>query len=419
MTTGTSRAEWLAARSKPAPDGGPMLGASDVATPFGLGFTSPARFAALLRGDLPREPEPDDPRDVRAVGQRLEHVALAEYALSHDLPMSPDGVERWIDDRITRWHHPRRQWLAVSPDALVKEWIGESTVVGLIEVKIPRSPGALGEYAPDRPEGYGIAATLADPRGPAIPRRYALQVLAQLATIRACGEDMCGFVDLWAWAGPHAHRRVRLVWDDGAQAAADALFDAVAAWRQRHVLDGEPVPVGCPDDAAVAVRLWRAEGQHAAPGLARIAADYAVAGEDVRRAEARKDAAKAALLGVLYRAGASTAIIPDPHADPAARTKAAREGRPAKVAITGTPGGARSLRVTPGWLADAGLSGLADDTAAPIEPIHVPGVTLGELAARWADDAPAAAPTPAEAAPADPVLAAALAAMAGDDGSDW
>jgi hypothetical protein len=28
-----------------APDGGPMLGASDVATPFGLGFVSPARFA--------------------------------------------------------------------------------------------------------------------------------------------------------------------------------------------------------------------------------------------------------------------------------------------------------------------------------------------------------------------------------------
>jgi hypothetical protein len=417
MTTFASRTEWLAARSQPAPDGGPMLGASDVATPFGLGFTSPARAAAILRGDLPRDPEPDDPRDVRAVGQRLEHVALTEYAVAHGVPMDSLGVDRWIDDRITRWNHPSRPWLAVSPDALVKEWIGESTVVGIVEVKIPRSAGALGEYAPDVPDGYGLAATLADPRGPAIPRRYALQVLAQMATIRACCEDMCAFADLWVWAGPHAHRRVRLTWDDGAQAAADALFDAVSAWRQRHVLGAEPVPVGCPDDAAIAVRLWRAEGQHSAPGLARAASNYATASEDMKRAEVRKEAAKAALLGALYRAGASTAIIPDPAADPAAKTKAAREGRPAKVAITGTPGGTRSLRVTPGWIADATWAHLDDDIAAPIEPIHVPGVTVGELAARWAD-APAAPATDTPQA-ADPVLAAALAAMAADDGADW
>jgi hypothetical protein len=396
-----------------------MLGASDVATPFGLGFVSPARFAAIMRGDIPRDPEPDDPRDVRAVGQRLEHVALAEYAVHH----RPDA--RWpLADEITRWAHPDRPWLAVSPDALVIESAG-ADVTGLVEVKIPRGAWELANYAPDVPEGYGIAATLADPRGPAIPRRYALQVLAQMATIRACqahdhGPDhppALAYCDLWAWCGPHAHRRVRLTWDDGADAAADALFDAVAAWRQRHVLGGEPVPVGCPDDAAVAVRLWRAEGQHSAPGLARMAAQYALASDLVKRAEASKESAKAALLGALYRAGAATAIIPDPAADPAARTKAAREGRPAKVAITGTPGGVRSLRVTPGWLADAGCAPLADDIDAPIEPIHVPGVTVGELAARWSD-APAAPATDAPQA-ADPVLAAALAAMASDDGADW
>jgi hypothetical protein len=419
MPTFASRTEWLAARNTPAPDGGPMIGASDMATPFGLGFTSPARFAAILRGDLPRDPEPDAPSDPRAVGTRLEHVALAEYAVHH----RPAGA--WpLADEITRWHHPQRPWLAVSPDALVIESAG-ADVTGLVEVKIPRSAGALSEYAPDRPEGYGIAATLADPRGPAIPRKYALQVLAQMATIRAYHAHYHGpdhppaltYCDLWVWAGPHAHRRVRLTWDDGAQAVADALFDAVAAWRQRHVLDGEPVPVGCPDDATIAVRLWRAEGQHSAPGLARTVARYALASDNVKRAEAHKDEAKAALLGALYRAGASTALIPDPHADPGARTKAAREGRPAKVSITGTPGGVRSLRVTPGWLTDATWIHLDDDIAAPIEPIHVPGVTVGELAARWAD-APAAPATNAPQA-ADPVLAAALAAMASDDGADW
>ena len=419
MTTFASRTEWLAARSQPAPDGGPMLGASDVATPFGLGFTSPARFAAILRGDLPRDPEPDAPSDPRAVGTRLEHVALAEYAVHH----RPAGA--WpLADQITRWAHPDRPWLAVSPDALVIESAG-ADVTGLVEVKIPRGAWELANYAPDVPEGYGIAATLADPRGPAIPRKYALQVLAQMATIRACQANDTGpgyppaltYCDLWVWAGPHAHRRVRLTWDEGAQAAADSLFDAVGAWRQRHVLDGEPVPVGCPDDAAVAVRLWRAEGQHSAPGLARTAAEYAAAADGMRRAEAHKEAAKAALLGALYRAGASTAIIPDPAADPGARTKAAREGKPAKVAITGTPGGVRSLRVTPGWLTDAGCTPLSDDITAPIEPITIPGITTGELAARWAD-APAAPATDAPQA-TDPVLAAALAAMASDGGADW
>ena len=419
MPTFASRADWLAARSQPAPDGGPMLGASDVATPFGLGFTSPARAAAILRGDLPRDPEPDAPSDPRAVGTRLEHVALTEYAVHHR-PADP-----WpLADQITRWLHPDRPWLAVSPDALIVDGIG-ADVTGLVEVKIPRSAGALSEYAPDSADGYGIAATLADPRGPAIPRRYALQVRAQLATIRACQANDTGpgypsaltYCDLWVWAGPHAHRRVRLTWDDGAQAAADALFDAVAAWRQRHVLDGEPVPVGCPDDAAIAVRLWRAEGQHSAPGLARTAAEYAAAAEDMKRAEARKDAAKANLLRVMSGVGVSTVIIPDPGAHVGASTKAAREGRPAKVAITGTPGGTRSLRVTPGWLASVPLRGLPNEDDAPIEPIHVPGVTVGELAARWAA-APAAPATDAPQA-ADPVLAAALAAMAADDGADW
>jgi hypothetical protein len=156
---------------------------------------------------------------------------------------------------------------------------------------------------------------------------------------------------------------------------------------------------------------------YSAPGLARTAAEYAAASEDIKRAEARKDRTKAALLGALYRAGAATAIIPDPAADPGAKTKAAREGKPAKVAITGTPGGVRALRVTPGWIADAGCTPLADDVDAPIEPITIPGVTVGELAARWAD-APAAPATDAPQA-ADPILAAALAAMASDDGADW
>lgn len=391
------RTAWLAARSTPAPDGAPMIGASDIPAIFGLGFIAPARFAAQKRGIIARDPEPSTPSDPRAVGNRLEAIALDEYVEHHVNP----GESGRLHTGITRWTHPTIPWLAVSPDALMMpDDLPSGDVLGLVQCKIPRSVGALSEYAPDHPEGYGLAATLADPQGPAIPRAYALQCLVELGTVRACGEPAT-WIDLWCWPSPHAHRRVRLVWDDGAQAAFDALIAAVGEWRQRHIVDGEPVPVGVPDDAAIAVRLWSREGQHVAPGLARLARDYADAAQAAALAEAAKEARRTELLAALARHGASTVIIPDPSADPSASRKADREGRPAKVSITGKPGGVRSLRVTAGWLEAAARADLppADPITPPV-PLQVPGVTVGQLAARWIDradgpdrDAPNAAPT--------------------------
>ena len=66
VATYPDRAAWLAARSTPAPDGAPMIGASDIPAIFGLGFVSPARFAAQKRGAIPRDPEPSTPGDPRA-----------------------------------------------------------------------------------------------------------------------------------------------------------------------------------------------------------------------------------------------------------------------------------------------------------------------------------------------------------------
>lgn len=390
------RADWLATRALPAPDGAPMIGASDIPAIFGLGFIAPARFAAQKRGAIARDPEPSSPSDPRAVGNRLEAAALAEYVEHHGTPGEPGRLHTGI----TRWTHPTIPWLAVSPDALAlnSDVLDEADVLGLVQCKIPRSVGALAEYAPDRPEGYGISAALADPQGPAVPRAYALQCLVELGTVRACGEP-AAWIDLWCWPSPHAHRRVRLTWDDGAQAAFDALIAAVGEWRQRHIIDGEPVPVGVPDDATVAVRLWSRERQHVAPGLARLALDYADAAQAAAIAEAAKDAHRAELLAALEAHGASTVIIPDPSADPSASRKADREGRPAKITITGKPGGTRSLRVTAGWLEDAAPADLPPaDPITPPTPLQVPGVTVGQLAARWSDradgspDAPAAAP---------------------------
>lgn len=396
VSTYATRTEWLAARSTPAPDGAPMIGASDIPAIFGLGFVSPARFAAQKRSLITRDPEPSSPDDPRAVGNRLEAAALAEYVEHHGTP----GETGHLHTRITRWTHPTVPWLAVSPDALATDGSldDESTdVLGLVQAKIPRSTSALLDYAPDRPEGYGLAATLADPQGPAVPRAYALQCLVELGVVRACGAP-AAWIDLWCWPSPHWHRRVRLVWDDGAQAAFDALIATVGEWRQRHIIDGEPVPVGVPDDAAIAVRLWSREGQHVAPGLARLAYDYTDAAQAATLAEARKDRVRADLLAALSAHNVDTAIIPDPSADPAAKRAADRTGKPAKVAITGKPGGVRSLRVTPGWLDTAGPGDLPPgDVITPPAPLHVPGVTVGALAARWADRDDSAGPADAPA----------------------
>jgi hypothetical protein len=401
VRTYADRAEWLFDRAARAPDGYPSIGASDIGSIFGCGFRSPAETALIMRGIAPREPDSTDPMSPLNVGSRLESVALDEYGLLTDQTGQ-------IDEAITRWTHPDHPWLSVSPDALVYEHcplIGPAEVIGAVECKIPRGAWALADYAPElpAPDGYSLAATLADPDGPAVPRGYALQVLAQLGVMRACGAPV-GWCDVWVWPSPHEHRRVRLLWDDATQAAFDAMVCAVAEWRTRYVIDGEDHPITCADDAAVIVRHWAAEGQHEAPGLAWVASRYTYFGERIKELQAEQDAAKAILLNAARAAGADRLIIPDPDANPLATKKAEREGRPGKITIS------RGLRVTPGWLATAYGPALLDDVTTPILPIHVRGVTVAEAREDRADRAAA----PAAELPADMLAALSSGALPAD-----
>lgn len=382
------RAEWLADRTAKAPDGHPSIGASDIGSIFGCGFRSPAETALIMRGIAPREPDSDDPMNPLNVGSRLEAVALAEYALITGIA---DNIDVWLDTGITRWTHRVHRWLSVSPDAIVKEWQGESTEIGVVEVKIPRGAWALADYAPElpAPEGYSLAATLADPDGPAVPRGYALQVLAQLGVMRACGAPV-GWCDVWVWPGPHEHRRVRLIWDGATDAAFDAMVAAVAEWRTRYIINGEDHPITCADDATVIIRHWGHEGQHEAPGLAATAFRYTHLGERIKSLQAEQDVCKATLLDAARAAGADRLIIPDPDANPLSTRKAEREGKPGRITIS------RGLRVTPGWLAGRCSDDLLDDVTTPPQPIHVPGVTVAEAREDRADRAVTAAELPAD-----------------------
>jgi hypothetical protein len=399
VVTYSNRDEWLADRTARAADGHPSIGASDIGSIFGCGFRSPAETALIMRGIAEREPDSDDPMNPLNVGSRLESVALREYALINEIGRGND----YMEGCIMRWTHPAHPWLSVSPDALIVE---DRAVVGAVECKIPRGAWALNDYAPqlDAPDGYSLAATLADPDGPAVPRGYALQVLTQLGVMRACGAPVT-WCDLWVWPSPHEHRRVRLLWDDATDAAFAAVVSAVAEWRRRFVIDGEDHPITCADDAAVIVRHWAHEGQHEAPGLAATAARYTDLGARIKALQADQDAAKAILLDAARAAGADRLIIPDPSANPLAPKKAEREGRPGRITIS------RGLRVTPGWLATACGPALLDDVTAAPQPIHVPGVTVAEAREDRADRAAA----PAADLPAD--MLAAL--SSGDLPADW
>ena len=82
--------------------------------------------------------------------------------------------------------------------------------------------------------------------------------------------------------------------------------------------------------------------------------------------------------------------------------------------ITGKPGGTRSLRVTPGWLDTAAPGDLPPaDVITPPAPLHVPGVTVGQIAARWAtrDDSAGPADAPALAGADADLLADILAGL--------
>ena len=399
VVTYSDRADWLADRTARAPDGHPSIGASDIGSIFGCGFRSPAETALIMRGIAPRAPDSADPMNPLNVGSRLEAVALAEYCLINEI----GNGKSYMEGCIMRWTHPDHPWLSVSPDALIVE---DRAVIGAVEVKIPRGSWALADYAPqlDAPDGYSLAATLADPDGPSVPRGYALQVLTQLGVMRACGAPV-GWCDVWVWPSPHEHRRVRLLWDDATDAAFDAMVCAVAEWRRRFVIEGQDHPITCADDAAVIVRHWGHEGQHEAPGLAYVARIYTDICAEIKNKEAARDAFKRHLIDAARAAGADRILIPDPDANPLSSRKAEREGRPAKITIS------RGLRVTPGWLAEADPATLPDVHDAPILPIRVPGVTVAEAREDRADRAvPPAAELPAD-------MLAAL--SSGDLPADW
>ena len=267
MIAHASRAAWLAWRADPTAH---RIGASEVAAVLGLSpWVQPweiwAQRHAPHLAPVHRGAELED-------GQRWEPRALAVYELEH-LPLVPFGerlaIARPNPDGDASYTHPAHPWLHCTPDALVcavrhEAWgstADHAQVRGLVEVKTDRTLGAREAWPPDGTEIGDVDPTTDAAVWP-VPVAYWLQAQTQIACTGA------GWCDLYVWLPSHAampeSRRIR-VWPHVGFAG---VLEQVAAWRERHLIGGEPPPVLDSDDAGrLALVRWR----YPAPAVERDA----------------------------------------------------------------------------------------------------------------------------------------------------
>ena len=250
MITHRDRAAWLDWRADPTAH---RIGASEVAAVLGLSpWVQPweiwARRCAPQVAPEHRGAELDD-------GTRWEPRALAVYRAEH--------VPHWhtLDVGGTASHlHPGIPWLHATPDAMVYS-TADRLGVGVVEVKTDRTPDAGEAWPPDGTE-IGDVDTSTPVADWPVPVAYWLQAQTQIACTGA------GWVDLYVWlphyaAMPEA-RRIRVL----PHPSFGGVLEEVAAWRERHLVGGEPPPVTPDDDAGrLALVRWR----YPAPAVEREA----------------------------------------------------------------------------------------------------------------------------------------------------
>jgi len=269
VITHRDRAAWLDWRADPTAH---RIGASEVAAVLGLSpWVQPweiwARRCAPQVAPEHRGAELDD-------GTRWEPRALAVYAQEHLQPMP--GRELLALTRPTPYGeasyvHPSIPWLHATPDALVcatrvEMWgpfADPSQIRGVVEVKTDRTPDAPEAWPPDGAE-IGDVDTSTPVADWPVPVAYWLQAQTQIACTGA------GWVDLYVWfphyaAMPEA-RRIRIF----PHPRFGGVLEEVAAWRERHLIGGEPPPVTPDDDAGrLALVRWR----YPAPAVEREASE--------------------------------------------------------------------------------------------------------------------------------------------------
>lgn len=321
-----TREEWLAGRDRTPY----RIGGSDVAAILGISpWASPWDVWARKTGAATVEPDAAK-EALFERGRRWEPTVLREYAVATGRELIDVGEALIV--------HPSEPWVVGSPDALARDGEG----LGGVEAKTAiRVHG----WAPEDTEiiEYGEGSEAA------LPPHYATQAYWYL---EASGLPWWDCVVLLP---RYEVRVVRLHRDPKVQAE---LLAAVGAWRERHLIGGEPPPV----DASGACRAWLSgafpgdptkRAVQAAPDVAALMADAMEADAAAKAATARKKATAAALqaaMGDTYKAiadcGSAVCTLPSERRTIDAKRLAADHPDLARQYERASPIG-RSIRLYP------------------------------------------------------------------------
>lgn len=224
-----SREEWLAWRSEP---GQFRIGASEAAAALGMSkWIDPWELYAKHRHPEYVVKSSNDAR--KEQGLAWEAGLIAMYNSIPEFCNLGHAVA-WPLQVI---RHPRHPWLFATLDAT----IGAD---GILELKTDATPGAREAWGQTcSHQGYG-------PDVPC-PPWYAVQCAVQMACSERMFNDL--MVSIPAFGGMPELRRIRLI---SAPDAEESIVEAVADWRERHLVGGvDPEPVS--DEVRLRSLAWR------------------------------------------------------------------------------------------------------------------------------------------------------------------
>ena len=270
IETYPTRAAWLAARRDPT-----SISASEAAAALGVhphlnawGLWERKRAAA------------SGGREDEALqrGHRWESAVLAEYEDAAGVRVVRPGAAVGRPEHLVILASAAHPWLRESPDAFAIDPHG--LALGHVEAKTAMHRDAWS------PERGVVIERWAEGAEALVPPHYAVQGYVQLAVSGLPWNDLCALVLDGSWL---AVRWVRLLRDEETQGQ---LVEALAAWRERHLVGGEAPDV----DGSRACNRFLARAFQARPARVATADEAAKLRElarpraEVKAAEARVDA---------------------------------------------------------------------------------------------------------------------------------
>ena len=262
------RDAWLAGRKA----GEARIGASLVHKIL----DAPWEALEILTGQAPAH----DAATLRAFarGHRWERMVIDEYAAVREVSAQPIGDALGSPGALVIARHATEAWAVSSPDAAVAD---PHAGAGLVECKTDAGGRGWAEADCEIRTADDFHLSIA-------PAAYVAQTYWQMETTGL------PFVDLVCLLPRYALRVVR-VWAD--PAFQREILDTVGAWRERHVLRGEPLPVDGSDACTRAIvrrfpgsadkALREATSDEAADVIAYVAAKRAAAAADADADELR------------------------------------------------------------------------------------------------------------------------------------